>query len=151
VNPAAKQSRHAGSSCELGALGQIAPRLLHGAPRHVFHEEDGDIVQHQCADDFIDTASNLEEGRQCSPQRAAECAGKEHDQDQQCARPLIREVQRDRAAGKCTDIILTFAADVPDARPECRGQSQPHQQQRSSFQQRLFDLPPATERTLHHG
>ena len=145
VDTRPEDDRQVGSGDELRALGQVPAWLLERAARHVLHEEDRDVVEHQRADDLANAALDLQPGRQRGPERAADNAGEQHTDDEGGPGPLVAHRQRHRAARQRAHEILPLAADIPDARPERRGEAQTHQEQRRRLQDRLFDLSLSAE------
>ena len=149
MNPVAENNGHTRSLNELRAFGQIAARLLQRPARHILHEQDGDVVQHEGGDDLAHAPAHLQQAGDHGPQDAADHAADQHRRDEQRLRPA-RKGQRNRSADQRADVVLPLAADVPDAGTECRRQTQPHQEQGRRLEQRLFDLALAAERALEH-
>src|SRR5271170_3632872 len=93
--------------------GRIGARRLHQRTVHDPAERlDGDEVEHDGADNFVDVAPRAEPSREAAPGGAAKCSCGEYDYDRNQIRK-IAEMRPDRPSGDRADHELSVGADIP--------------------------------------
>ena len=125
--------------------------LQRTAVYHHTHQMQGDVVQHNRTDNFVDTTRHLEDCRNESPDSTGECREAETNWhgNPRGLRKNWREFCSEPRRCKCPYQKLSFGTDVPDSTPKCHSNRKPCHQKRRTFHKRFSELAPVAECTTY--